>query len=107
MTQFMLAVVYDPADDAPAGSYEAVAAFNADLQESGRFVYACGLMPPSEAVAALPEGVLGDGPVRTAGPQLGGFWVVEATTRSEAEALAVRAASACARPIELREVQGA
>lgn len=120
MTQFMLAVVYDPnkSDAATSGhaadsseqsmeeAYAAVEAFNQNLQESGRFVYACGLTPPDEGVSVTPRGLLSDGTVREGGKQLGGFWIVEAANRSAAEALAVRAASACGREIELREVAG-
>lgn len=116
MTQFMLAVVYDPTDTtnghaadatgSPEDAYEAVDAFNRELQESGRFVYACGLTPPDEGVSVTPHGLLSDGTVREGGKQLGGFWIVEAANRSAAEALAVRAASACGREIELREVVG-
>lgn len=110
MAQFLLAVVYDPeiSTDSrpPEEAFAAVDAFNTDLMESQRFVYACGLTAPSEGVTVTPEGQLSDGPVRTGGAQLGGFWVVEVDTRTEAEALAVRASSACGREIELREMQG-
>lgn len=110
MAQFLLAVVYDPEisidSRPPEEAFAAVGAFNTDLMESGRFVYACGLTAPAEGVTVTPEGQLSDGPVRPGGAQLGGFWVVEVDTRTEAEALAVRAASACQREIELREMQG-
>lgn len=109
MTQFLLAVVYDHTQaygrDIPRTTAEAFAeveAFNRDLEESGRLVYACGLTPPADGVSVSPEGRLSDGPVRDGDVQLGGFWVVEVANRSAAEALAVRAASACGRPIELR-----
>lgn len=111
MAQFLLAVVYDPelapeVDLSPEEAFAAVDAFNKGLQETGRFVTAGGLMPPAEAISVTAQGRLGDGPVRPGGAQLGGFWIVEANNRSEAEALAVHAASACGRDIELREIAG-
>ncbi|AIT59982.1 YciI family protein [Corynebacterium doosanense] len=112
MAQFLLAVVYDPDvtvttdTRAPEEAFAAVDAFNSELMDSKRFVYACGLTAPAEGVTVTPEGQLSDGPVRAGGAQLGGFWVVEVDNRTEAEALAVRAASACGREIELRAMQG-
>lgn len=109
MAQFLLAVVYDP-DLAPVGedsSSDALAAvdtFNRQLRDSGRYVTAAGLTPASEATTVTAQGRLGDGPVRPGGAQLGGFWIVEVNTRTEAEALAVHAASACGRSVELREL---
>lgn len=113
MARFLLAVVYDPdsaaagGDDlAPEDASAAVAVFNRQLQDSGRFVAAAGLTPPADATTVSAQGRLGDGPVRPGGAQLGGFWLVEVGNRTEAEALAVHAASACGRDIELREVAG-
>lgn len=126
MTQYMLSVFHAPGvhaqgatyedADAQAAAFAAVGAFNAQLQESGALVFACGLMPPEQARRAVHftqtagtttvSGVaMHDGPVGD-GPYLGGYWVVEAADDAAADALAEQAAAACGQDIEVRRLQG-
>ncbi len=113
MAQYLLAVHHAPgrygADStlAPEEAYARVDAFNTALVDAGQLVYACGLQEPATAVTASVDGVLGDGPLHPEAPQLGGFWVIEAATRTEAEAIAVRGSAACGQDLELRPMQTA
>ncbi|AWB81005.1 hypothetical protein C3B44_00445 [Corynebacterium yudongzhengii] len=106
MPQFLLAAVYDP-DTAPgfdSGVASGVDEFNRSLEAHGQLVTAVALTPPRKATTVSTCGRLGDGPLRPGGLQLGEFWIVEVDNRAAAQALAVRAARACGRGIELREL---
>jgi len=82
-----------------------VAAFNADLQEQGAWVYAGGLQPAEAAVwvdgrdgtVAAHEGTIISGEL-----QLGGIWIVDAADEPAARAWATRASAACRFPVEVR-----
>lgn len=120
MTQYFLTVPHDTADEPtiasmqesdPAGLEAAIAAvdaFNSDLQSSGAFVHAGGLMPPSTAVTVDASG---EAPVRTRAPfveapaYVGGFWIVDVADEDAAVAWAERASAALGTRIEVRAVQ--
>src|SRR5205814_2588949 len=84
MTQYMLAVHHSP--DAPPPppdqmqqAFDQVNRFNAELQESGAWVFAGGLHPPEIATVVRSEGgdtITTDGPFAESKEQLGGFWVI-------------------------------
>lgn len=57
---------------------------------------------PADMVNVTPEGMLSDGPVSDL-VLPGACWLVDATTRSEAEAVAVRVASTVKAHVEMRE----
>ena len=113
MTQYLLTVhmvegrpARPPEDDQKA--YEGVAAFNAELQAAGSWVFAGGLQPPATAkVVRVRDGELHrtDGPFAESKEQIGGFWVVEAPDLDAALALAARASVACREPVEVRAFQ--
>ena len=113
MSQYLLSVHSDP-DAAPptpeamAQAYQDVDAFNARLRAAGAWVFAGGLLPPSDAtVVRVAEGrvTTTDGPVIVSGAQLGGFWIIEATDRDAAVAWAAEATAACRAPVEVRPFQ--
>lgn len=114
MSQFILSVFQDPGVLA-AGAYATeeemqktfakVAAFNKELQSSGAFVFACGLLPPEGARQVSPGGEITAGP-RGEGPFVGGFWVINTATEAEALQAASRAAEACGQGVEVRQLQG-
>ncbi|AKK10099.1 hypothetical protein [Corynebacterium uterequi] len=97
MARYLLAALGRPSQAA-----QPPAAFDAELAASGRLIVAAGLASPDDAVTVTPEGQLGDGPAQPAGPHVRRFGIVDVDNRSAAEALAVRAASACGCSVELR-----
>jgi hypothetical protein len=113
MKQYMLSV-HSVAGDAPPSAeamqrtYEDVAAFNAELQSAGAWLFAGGLHPPSTAtvVRVKDGGVLTtDGPFAEGKEHIGGFWVVRAADLDAALGWATKAARACANPVEVRPFQ--
>src|SRR5580698_5777450 len=113
MTQYLLTVhmvegrsARPPEDDQQA--YEDTAAFNAELQAAGSWVFGGGLQPPATAkVVRVRDGVLSrtDGPFAEGKEQIGGFWIVEAPDLAAALALAERASVACREAVEVRPFQ--
>jgi hypothetical protein len=115
MPQYLLSVWHDDDYKADFSTPDAqrqvgqVGAFNQQLQESGAWVFACGLHPASSATvvrAAGGEVSMTDGPYAETKEQMGGFWVIEAEDMDAALELAGRASAACERPIEVRPLQG-
>lgn len=110
MSQYLLAVHH--AGSGPNLSKEEmeqtfadVEAFNRQLQDTGAFVFAGGLLPPESArVVRQSEGkfLVTDGPYTETKEHLGGFWVVEVPDIDEALTLARRATVACRLPVEVR-----
>jgi len=99
---------YASEDDMQA-AFAAVAALNEELQASGAWVYAGGLLPPSTACVAraTPDGVLRtDGPYLEGDVHLGGFWVIDVPDADTAYAWGAKAAVACGQPVEVRPFQG-
>lgn len=107
MAQYLLAVYHAPGQHstAPEGAVARVAVFNQTLIDANQLVYAAGLQDPATAITSSATGALGDGPLHPSAPQVGGFWVIEAATRTEAESIAVRASAACGQDVELRPMQ--
>ena len=84
MTQYMISVIHaeegpDFAEDVDIQEvFAKVDAFNKELQESGSWVFAGGLEPPSVATvvdATRSDILVTDGPYAETKEQLGGFWV--------------------------------
>ncbi len=89
-------------------AYQAVDAFNAELQASGAWVFAGGLEPPASATVVRSQGgqvVTTDGPFAETKEQLGGFWVVNAPDLDAALELAAKGSAACREPVEVRPFQ--
>jgi hypothetical protein len=85
-----------------------VAAFNAEIQAEGSWVFAGGLHPPSTATVVRSidgDVMMTDGPFAEGKEHIGGFWVVRAADLDAALALAARASRACAAPVEVRPFQ--
>ncbi len=113
MTQYLLAVHMVEGEAAPSTeemeqAYKAVDVFNAELKDTGVWVFAGGLQPPDTAnVVRVEDGetLPTDGPFAAGKVQLGGFWVIEAPDRDAALALAAKGSLACGRPVEVRPFQ--
>jgi hypothetical protein len=113
MTQYMRSVhmvegAEPPSPEDMQKSFEDVDTFNAELQESGAWVFAGGLHPADTAtVVHVTDGevVTTDGPFAESKEQIGGFWVVEAADLDAALAWAAKGATACRAPVEVRPFQ--
>ena len=115
MTQYLLSVHHTgdyptPAEAEAQRMFAAVEAFNNELQQTGAWVFAGGLMPRESATlvdASKSEDVLvTDGPYSESKEQLGGFWVINAADLDVALAIAKKGSVACGAPIEVRPFQG-
>ena len=122
MTQYFLTVPHDSAEEPTMESMQefdpaefaaviaAVDAFNAELKESGAFVFAGGLNPPSTAKtvdASSGEPRVLDEPFVEAPSYVGGFWVIEAADDAAAVEWTTKAALALQGRIEVRALQEA
>ncbi len=113
MTQYLLSVHHaygqePPSEEAIAQAYRDVDALNAELQESGAWIFAGGLHEPSTAtVVRVEDGevLTTDGPFAEAKEQLGGFWVITAPDLDAALEWARKATVACQNPVEVRPFQ--
>jgi hypothetical protein len=97
-----------PAAESVQRMYQDVAAFNAELQATGAWVFAGGLHPPSTATVVRLAGdavLTTDGPFAEGKEHIGGFWVIKAADLDAALAWAARATRACAAPVEVRPFQ--
>jgi hypothetical protein len=116
MTQYMLSVIHpeegpDFAEDVDIQEiYGKVDAFNKELKDSGSWVFAGGLEPPSVATVVDATGsdvLMTDGPYAETKEQLGGFWVVEAPDLDAALEIAKKGSAACMGAVEVRPFQPA
>jgi hypothetical protein len=113
MRQYLLAVHMTEGEPAPPEAeqqrrYEAVKAFNEELQSAGAWVFAGGLHPPETATVVRSKGgkvVTTDGPFAETKEQLGGFWVVAASDMDAALAWAAKGSGACGGAVEVRPFQ--
>ena len=97
-----------PSDEDIQRAYKAVDDFNRELQESGAWVFAGGLLPPDTATVVRAQGgkiVTTDGPFAETKEQLGGFWVIEVPDLDAALEIAARGSEACRNPVEVRPFQ--
>lgn len=113
MPQYLLSVhhAWDrpmPPQEEMEAAFAAVDVFNQELMDTGAFVFAGGLQPPSSATVIRVtdgEAVLTDGPFAETKEQLGGFWVVEAADLDVALELGRKGALACREVVEVRPFQ--
>jgi hypothetical protein len=89
-------------------AFQAVDAFNTELQAAGAWVFGGGLHPPATATVVRSQGgqvVTTDGPFAETKEQLGGFWVIRAADLDAALAWAAKGSEACQQPVEVRPFQ--
>jgi hypothetical protein len=120
MTQYFLTMPHDTATEPTMESMRemdpaeleaviaAVGAFNTALNESGAFVTAGGLMPPSTAITVDATG--GEtkripGPFVDAPQYVGGFWIIDVADEKAALGWAERCSAALQSRIEVRALQ--
>jgi hypothetical protein len=86
-------------------TYDRVGALNAEIQQSGAWVFAGGLHPRSTATVARVAGgevLITDGPFSEAKEYIGGFWIIKADDLDAALKWAAKATEACGAPVEVR-----
>jgi hypothetical protein len=113
MKRYLLAVHSTPEDYATPiedmqPRFEAVARFNEELEASGAWVFAGGLMPADLATVVRAKGgdvVMTDGPFTETKEQIGGFWILDAPDLDAALEWAAKASEACENPVEVRPFQ--
>src|SRR4051794_2456430 len=113
MTQYLLSVHMVEGAEMPSAeqaqqAFDAVDAFNAELQTAGAWVFAGGLHPADTATVVRVEGervVTTDGPFAETKEHIGGFWVIEVADLDAALAWAAKGAAACRNPVEVRPFQ--
>jgi hypothetical protein len=111
--RFMMLMIprgYEAAAPGTVPSPEAVAAmmkYNNELKEPGVLITLDGLHPPSMGVRISFEGgkpVVIDGPFTESKEVIGGYWMIDVTSREEAIAWAKRCPAANNETIEIRQV---
>ncbi|GLY24650.1 YciI family protein [Micromonospora sp. NBRC 101691] len=120
MPQYFLTIPHDTAEEPTMESMQqmdpaeleammaAVDRFNSALQDSGAFVHAGGLHPPSTAItidATGGEAKRVPGPFVEAREYVGGFWIINATDEETAVTWAEQASAALQSRIEVRALQ--
>ena len=113
MKQYLLAVRMVEGEPVPSQeqiqqAYQAVDAYNAELQSAGAWVFAGGLHPPATATVVRAQGgkvVTTDGPFAETKEQLGGFWVIAVPDLDAALDWAAKGSAACGGPVEVRPFQ--
>lgn len=109
MSQYLLSIV-QPDGDAPPPEVldpvmDALAAYNAELETAGVWVFTGGLLPAESATVVRVEGdemLLTDGPFAEGKEHVGGFWVIEVDDLDAALEWGRKAARAVTLPIEVR-----
>ena len=113
MKQYLLSVHMvegepQPSPEEMQQAFKDVDAFNAEVQQAGRWVFAGGLHPADTATvvrAERGEVLTSDGPFAETKEQLGGFWVIKAGDLDEALRWAGKGSAACKAPVEVRPFQ--
>jgi hypothetical protein len=114
MKQYLLAVYsaeggpVDMTEEEIQRSYQAVDAFNREVQAAGAWVFGGGLHPSSTATVVRAQGgqvITTDGPYAETKEQIGGFWVIKAADLDAALDWAAKGSAACGWPVEVRPFQ--
>lgn len=87
--RFLIAVIDNQSNTGTEDEMHQINAFNDMLQEKGHWIIAAGLETAKIVVTAD-------------GSYMSGFWIIEAESREQAQALAEQGSVACNRRVELR-----
>jgi len=112
MPRFMLlmhpAEFPPPGQAPPAEMIEAMMKFNEELAQAGVLLALDGLMQPSEGARVRFEGgrpSVTDGPFTETKELIGGYWIIQASSREEAVQWASRCPALDGDMIEVRQIQ--
>ena len=106
MAQYLISVLTDTGDLAPADEMGAIDVFNEQLQAAGHWVFAGGLGSPGTATVIDGrdgEAVVTDGPYLESKEYIAGFWIIKAPDLDAALRLAALGSKHCNRRVELRQ----
>lgn len=112
--RFMMLMIpqgYETANPGAMPTVEQVAAmmqYNTELQQAGVLLALDGLHPPSMGARVrfdTGKPVVSDGPFAEAKEVLGGYWMIEVSSRAEAIEWAKRCPAGANETIEVRQVQ--
>jgi hypothetical protein len=106
---YLVSVIDDRTNSGTQEEYDAIDAFNEQLQADGHWVFAGGLAAPSSATVIDnrdDKALFTDGPFVESKEHLAGFWVMEAPDLDTALRLAAEGSRACNRKVELRPFLG-
>jgi hypothetical protein len=103
--KFIIFVIDDQLEKAPASEMAAIDAFNDSLEANGHWIMAAGIQDPSNATTFDNRGGAGlrhAGAFAKSDEHISGFWIIKADSREQAEQLAAEGSKACNRKVELR-----
>lgn len=116
MALYLLSVWHDDTEDLAAideatmqRMFAQVDAFNTEVKDAGKWVFAGGLHGPESATVVDATGaqpVLTDGLFAETKEYMGGFWVIESADLDEALTWAKKGSAACEGKVEVRPFQG-
>ncbi|CAB4951364.1 unannotated protein [freshwater metagenome] len=107
--KFILFVIDDQLEKAPANEMADIDAFNDRLEADGHWIMAAGIYDPSRATLfdnRSGAGLSQAGAFAKADEHISGFWIIQADSREKAEELAAAGSKACNRKVELRPFIG-
>jgi hypothetical protein len=107
--KYMICVIDTASGTGNSQEMAAIDVFNDSLQASGQLLMAEGIQSPDMSIVIdnrSNAGVITQGPLHQTTEYVSGFWVITASSDSEAKAIAVNASKACNRKIELRPLFG-
>lgn len=103
--QYLLSIIHDSASLATPAEMAAIVVFNTKLQADGNWVFAGGLGYHTGVTLVDNRGGdarVSDAPFEVSKEYLAGFWIITASGRDAALALALEGSKACNRKIEMR-----
>jgi hypothetical protein len=109
--QYLINVLHDSRELAPADEQAAIEVFNERMQADGHWVFAGGLPYPDAQTSTVFDnragaGIVTDGPFAESKEYAVGFWIVDVPSLEVARQLAAEGSQACNRRVELRPFLG-
>jgi hypothetical protein len=107
--KYMICVIDTASGTGNSEEMAAIDLFNDSLVSSGQLLMAEGIQSPDKSIVIdnrADAGLVNQGPLHQTEEYVSGFWVITASSDSEAEAIAVSASRACNRKVELRPLFG-
>ena len=107
--KYMICVIDTASGSGNSQEMAAIDEFNESLIASGQLLMAEGIQSPDKSIVfdnRADAGVVTQGPFHQTTEYVRGFWVITASSDSEAEAIASKASKACNRKVELRPLFG-
>lgn len=107
--KYMICVIDTASGSGNSQEMAAIDEFNESLIASGQLLMAEGIQSPDKSIVfdnRADAGVVTQGPFHQTTEYVSGFWVITASSDSEAEAISAKASKACNRKVELRPLFG-